>query len=312
MIEVEGISKKFGMVTAVDKVSFSIAKGEVVGFLGPNGAGKTTTMRIITGFMPADEGTAKVAGHEVFEDSMQVRESLGYLPENAPLYLDMAVDEFLSYVASIRGIKGQARADAIKKMIEVCGLSSVIKKQIGELSKGFKQRVGLAQAMIHNPDILVLDEPTSGLDPNQIREIRALIKELGRQKTVILSTHILPEVEATCGRVIIIDRGKVVTDGSIDAVTKKGLSGNLHVVMVRGDKDKIERGLKTIQDVVSFQAAGQEGSLWRFEISGREGVHLGEQIFRMAADNGLSLAELRREKTSLESVFQEMTEGEKE
>ncbi|HUT55156.1 MAG TPA: ATP-binding cassette domain-containing protein [bacterium] len=312
MIQVEGISKNFGMVTAVSKVSFEIAKGEVVGFLGPNGAGKTTMMRILTGYMPADEGTAKVAGHDVFEESMRVRESLGYLPENAPLYLDMRVDGFLDYVASIRGIKGQKKADAIKKMIAVCGLGGVIKKQIGELSKGYKQRVGLAQAMIHNPDILVLDEPTSGLDPNQIREIRALMKELGREKTVILSTHILPEVEATCGRVIIIDKGRVVADGTIEAVTKKSRGGNVHVIMVRGDKDRIESGLKTIPDVVSFQAVGQEGSLWRYEIVGREGVHLGEQIFRMAADSGISLAELRREKTSLESVFQQMTEGEKE
>jgi ABC-2 type transport system ATP-binding protein len=310
MIEVDRISKRFGMVTAVDDISFSIAKGEVVGFLGPNGAGKTTTMRILTGYLPADTGEAKVAGHDVFEESMEVRERIGYLPENAPLYVDMRVDEFLDYVASIRGIKGNEKSKSISNIIEVCGLSGVFKKQVGELSKGFNQRAGLAQAMIHNPDLLILDEPTSGLDPNQIREIRGLIKKLGEEKTVILSTHILPEVEATCDRVIILDRGKVVQDGSIESITKKGLGGNLHMIQVRGDKEKIESGLKSLADVVSFQESGKEGGLWSYDIQAREGVHLGEQIFRMAADSGLSLAELRREKTSLESVFKELTQGE--
>ena len=213
MIEVKGISKRFGPTTAVDNISFSIAKGEVVGFLGPNGAGKTTTMRILTCFLPADAGEAKVAGFDVLEQSMAVRSRIGYLPESAPLYLDMRVSEFLDYIGAIRGLHGADRTAAINRMIEVCGLSGVMLKQIGELSKGYRQRVGLAQAMIHNPEILVLDEPTSGLDPNQIREIRDLIKTLGKEKTVILSTHILPEVEATCSRVMIINRGKIVADG---------------------------------------------------------------------------------------------------
>ncbi len=308
MIEVQEITKRFGMVTAVDEVSFSIQKGEVVGFLGPNAAGKTTTMRILTCYLPADQGEVRVAGHDVIEDSMQVRQSIGYLPENAPLYLDMRVDALLHYVASIRGISGREQSGAISRMVEVCGLSEVLKKQVGELSRGYKQRVGLAQAMIHDPDILILDEPTSGLDPNQIREIRALIKELGKEKTVILSTHILPEVEATCSRVIIINRGKIVADGDVHDITR-GKDANLHVVLIRGDQDRIEAGLKGISDVESFRMAGKEDGLLRYEVQAREGVHLGEQIFRMAADQGLSLAELKREGTTLESVFAELTMG---
>lgn len=309
MIEVKEITKRFGMVTAVDRVSFEIAKGEVVGFLGPNGAGKTTTMRVLTCFLPADEGVARVAGHDVFEESMEVRSRIGYLPENAPLYLDMEVDTFLDYVAHIRGITGADKERALQRIVEICGLGEVYKKQIGELSRGYKQRVGLAQAMIHDPEILILDEPTSGLDPNQIREIRSLIRKLGREKTVILSTHILPEVEATCGRAIIISRGKIVADGSLEQITRKG-GGNLHVALIRGDQEKIESGLKTIGDVVSFRSMGKEDGLLRYEVQGREGVHLGEQIFRMAADHGLSLAELRREGSTLESVFAQLTQGE--
>jgi ABC-2 type transport system ATP-binding protein len=309
MIEVKGISKRFGPTLAVDDLSFSIAKGEVVGFLGPNGAGKTTTMRILTCFLPADAGEVKVAGFDVIEESMEVRSRIGYLPENAPLYLDMQVNEFLDYVSSIRGLKGAERTQATDRMIELCGLSDVLLKQIGELSKGFRQRVGLAQAMIHNPEILILDEPTSGLDPNQIREIRDLILTLGKEKTVILSTHILPEVEATCSRVIIIDRGKIVADGAIETIARRSLGGNPHIIRVRGPQDKIESGLKTLADVTSFRAAGQEDGLWRYEIQGRTGVHLGEQLFRLAADQGLSLAEIRRDKTTLESIFTELTQG---
>jgi ABC-2 type transport system ATP-binding protein len=309
MIEVQGISKSYGSVKAVDNLSFTIKEGEIVGFLGPNGAGKTTTMRILTCYHPADEGEAKIAGFDVFEESLAVREKIGYLPENAPLYPDMRVDSFLDYVGSIRGMKGEAKAAAIGRMAGACGLTGVMMKQIGELSKGYRQRVGLAQAMIHDPDILILDEPTSGLDPNQIVEIRSLIKKLGEKKTVILSTHILSEVENTCNRVIVINKGKIVEDGSIEAVTRRTHRGNLHVILVRGEKGKIEDGLKSLSDVVSFEKKDEEGGLLRYEIAVREGVHLGEQLFRMAADRGLSLAEIRREKAALESAFAALTIG---
>jgi ABC-2 type transport system ATP-binding protein len=218
MIEVQGLSKEFGVVKAVDGISFKIAKGEVVGFVGPNGAGKTTTMRILTCFLPADEGEVKIGGHDVIDDSLAVRAMIGYLPENAPLYLDMSVEGFLDFIAAVRGIAPAERSAAGARMIATCGLTGVVKKQIGELSKGFRQRVGLAQAMIHDPEILILDEPTVGLDPNQIREIRKLIKKLGQNKTIILSTHILSEVEAACNRVIVIHQGKIVADGSVSLV----------------------------------------------------------------------------------------------
>jgi len=309
MIEVDSISKRYGMVTAVDRVSFRIQSGEVVGFLGPNAAGKTTTMRILTCYLPADEGTARVAGYDVIEDSLEVRSRIGYLPESAPLYLDSEIEDFLDFVASLRGIPGQERRKAKDRIVGICGLGDVMKKQIGELSKGYRQRVGLAQAMIHDPDIIILDEPTSGLDPNQIREIRTLIKELGKEKTVILSTHILPEVEATCDRVIIINRGRIAADGSVDEITGRGGAQDLHTVLIRGERDKIEEGLKSIADVTGFRMAGKEDGLTRYEVQARKGAQVGEQIFRMAADRGLSLAELKRETTTLESVFAELTAG---
>ncbi len=310
MIEVENLSKRFGHVVAVDNISFSVKKGEVVGFLGPNGAGKTTTMRVLTCFMPADQGSAKIAGHDVFEESLEVRQKVGYLPENAPLYLDMEVTEFLNYVADLRGIESAKRSSSIDHMIEICGLKPVLKMNIGELSKGFRQRVGLAQAMIHDPEILILDEPTSGLDPNQIIGIRSLIKELGKEKTVILSTHILSEVEATCGRSIIIDNGKIVADGSLEDMGKRVKAGDAHRVKIRGDRAQIEEKLRGIGPVKEIVHKGEEAGLHEFEVYSSHGENLCEDIFQVAAGSGFSLAELYREKTSLEQVFTQLTRGE--
>jgi ABC-2 type transport system ATP-binding protein len=310
MIEVEGLTKRFGHITAVDNINFSVEKGEVVGFLGPNGAGKTTTMRILTCFLPADEGTARIAGHDVFTDSIDVRNKVGYLPEDAPLYLDMEVTEFLDYVASLRGIKPDKRKGSIEKMIEVCGLKPVLKMNIGELSRGFKQRVGLAQAMIHDPEILMLDEPTSGLDPNQIIGIRSLIKELGKEKTVILSTHILSEVEATCGRSIIIDRGKIVADGSLADMSKRVKAGDAHRIKVRGDRAAIEEKLQSLAPVKEIIYKGEESGIHQFELFSTHGENLCEDIFHMAASSGFSLAELYMEKTTLEHIFTQLTKGE--
>jgi ABC-2 type transport system ATP-binding protein len=310
MIEVQNITKRFGPITAVDGVSFEVQKGEVVGFLGPNGAGKTTTMRILTGFIPATDGTAKLAGFDVFENSLEVRKRVGYLPESAPLYLDMGVVEFLEYIASMRGIVPAKRKASLDKMIEVCGLSAVLKQEIGELSRGFRQRVGMAQAMIHDPEILIMDEPTSGLDPNQIIGIRALIKELGKEKTVILSTHILSEVEATCSRVIIIDRGKIVADGSLDEVTKRGKVGKVHHLRVRGDRPAWETKLKSLAGVKSFNWKEEKGGLHRYEVFTEGDRGLGEELFRLAADSGMTLSELFQEKTTLENVFTQLTQKE--
>ncbi len=219
MIKVEGLTKRYGDVTAIEDLSFQVEKGEIVGFLGPNGAGKTTTMRIITGFLPSTDGTVRVSGHDIFEKPMEVKRRIGYLPEHPPVYADMTVAGYLKFVAKIKGIPRSARADAIDRMVVNCGLKEVRKKIIGKLSKGYRQRVGLAQAMIHDPEVLILDEPTIGLDPKQIIEIRELVKSLAGEQTIILSTHILPEVTMICQRCLIIDRGRIVADDSLEALT---------------------------------------------------------------------------------------------
>src|SRR5713226_3726835 len=224
MIEVQNLTKRYGDLTAIQDVSFSVAKGEILGFLGPNGAGKTTTMRILTGFMPASGGTATVDGFDVFEDSFEVRKRIGYLPENPPLYTDMTVDSYLRFVARIKGVAKADLADAAARATETCGLTDVRDRLTGHLSKCFRQRVGLAQALIHDPPVLVLDEPTIGLDPRQIIEIRKLIRRLAGDRTVILSTHILPEVSQICEKVVILAAGRVALEGRMDDLMKQGVS----------------------------------------------------------------------------------------
>jgi len=310
MIEVEGLTKKFGNITAVDNISFKVEKGEVVGFLGPNGAGKTTTMRILTCFLPADSGKCRIAGYDIVNQSVEVRKELGYLPENTPLYQDMSVEGFLKYVAEIRGFKGAEQKNRIEKMIDICGLENVVKMDISELSKGYRQRVGLAQAMIHDPQILILDEPTSGLDPNQIIEIRSLIKNIGKEKTIILSTHILSEAEATCGRVIIIDRGKLIADGSLDKVRALSAGENIHRIKIRGDRAEIENQLKSLPGAKEFKLTAEENGLFSYEIYAEQDMDLGEEIFRTAVRNNFVLSELYRERRTLEDVFTKLTRGE--
>jgi ABC-2 type transport system ATP-binding protein len=220
MIEVQQLTKRYGELTAINNISFSVASGQILGFLGPNGSGKTTTMRIITGFMPASSGTVKVAGFDIFDDSFEARKRIGYLPEHPPLYNDMTVASYLRFVAKIKGMRKADIADALDRVLHRCGLSSVIDRVTGHLSKGFRQRVGLAQAIIHNPQVLVLDEPTVGLDPQQIIEIRSLIKELAGAHTVVLSTHILPEVAQVCEKVVIISSGRVVMEDAMTNLTQ--------------------------------------------------------------------------------------------
>ncbi len=228
MIEARGLSKRYGDVVAVDDVSFEIGKGEVVGFLGPNGAGKTTTMRMLTGFIPPTDGTAVIAGHDIFENPIAARGAIGYLPETPPLYPEMTVDSFLSYVAKIKDVPRRERREAVDRALQRCGLATVRRRVIGTLSRGFRQRVGIAQALVHDPPVLILDEPTVGLDPIQVREIRALIRDLAApskgemQQTVILSTHILGEVEAICRRVILINEGRKIVDAPLDELTRDG------------------------------------------------------------------------------------------
>lgn len=233
MIEVKNLTKQYGNVTAINDVTFSVSKGEILGFLGPNAAGKTTTMRILTCFMPATSGNATVAGYDVFKDSLEVRKRIGYLPENVPLYTEMKVSSYLKYVAKIKGIEKNQRQEKIDRVLETCTLSHMRNRIIGHLSKGYRQRVGLAQALIHNPEVLILDEPTAGLDPAQIIEIRNLIKELGKEHTVILSTHILPEASMTCERIIVIDQGRLTGSISLD-------NGRVtSVQMITGEKTQI-------------------------------------------------------------------------
>ncbi len=308
MIEVHHLTKKFGDTTAVRDVSFQVRQGEVLGFLGPNGAGKTTTMRMLTCFLPADEGTAKLAGFDVTSQSIEVRQRIGYLPESAPLYLDMNVSEYLSFIAQMRGIPKSDRVKRIKHMLDVCGLGTVLKKGIATLSKGYRQRVGLAQAMIHDPDILVLDEPTSGLDPNQIMEIRQLIKQIGRQKTVILSTHILPEVSATCQRVLIINEGSIVADGTPEELTANAKGEDRVNITLKADPIEIEAQLSQLSAITSFeQVSTNIQDAQRYEIKTTAGEHLCQDLFRLAVKQNWLLSELRHDTLSLEEVFMQLT-----
>jgi ABC-2 type transport system ATP-binding protein len=309
MIQVSNLVKRYGATAAVDDVSFTVNTGEILGFLGPNGAGKTTTMKILTCFMPATEGSVTVDSLDVFDHSLEVRRRIGYLPESNPLYTDMNVTEYLSFVAGIRGIPRSQWKSRLDAIVSVCGLTEVRRREIAELSKGFKQRVGLAQAMIHNPDILILDEPTSGLDPNQIVEIRNLIKKLGEEKTVILSTHILPEVQATCDRVLIISRGKLVADGTPDELTSQFHGDEQIQLCVTGTTpEALRTTLSTLAGIAWLEVSGGKEVLAR--ITAERGTDLRERIFRCVVEKGWTLLELHRERTSLEQVFRQLTGAE--
>jgi ABC-2 type transport system ATP-binding protein len=297
-IEVTHLSKFYGQQAAVNNISFSVGKGEIVGFLGPNGAGKSTTMKVITGFIPATEGTVKVCGLDVEEQSLEARRHIGYLPENNPLYLDMYVKEYLEFVGGIYKIKNLR--DRVKEMINLVGLDVEQNKKIGMLSKGYRQRVGLAQAIIHNPDVLILDEPTSGLDPNQLVDIRQLIKTIGKEKTVMLSTHIMQEVEAICDRVIIIKKGEIVADDkAVDLQYEVGQQ----VVYAEFD-GKVSRSLLQKIPGVSKVEKVTDAS---FLIESRDASDLRKAVAVFAQQNNLLVITLRTEEKSLEEVFKELT-----
>jgi ABC-2 type transport system ATP-binding protein len=316
MVEVQSLRKDYGAHRALVDISFKVSRGEIVGFLGPNGAGKTTTMRILTGYLRPTVGSARIAGIDVAEDRLAAQKLIGYLPENAPLYDDMMVKEFLDYVADLRGLEATVRRDRLRTICERCGLIKVLGKDIGTLSKGFRQRVGLAQAMLHDPDLLILDEPTSGLDPNQIVEIRELIKDLGREKTVILSTHILPEVQATCGRIIIINEGKLVADDTPDALTEREAGAVIHVVVKSKDSAVVDR--QRVQAAFSALAGvrhvdiadGEGGTTAGFRVKASGAADPREAIFQAAVANSFVLLDLHRERVSLEDTFRRLTRGE--
>ncbi len=309
MIQVEGLTKDYGSFRAVNQISFEVRSGEVLGFLGPNGAGKSTTMKMLTCFLSPTAGTARVAGFDVYEQSLEVRQNLGYLPEDTPLYKDMTVLEYLEFICSIRELPRSERRPRLKRMVDVCGLGSMLGKLIGELSKGYRQRVGLAQAMIHEPKIVILDEPTSGLDPNQIVEIRQLIKEVGRERTVILSTHILPEVQATCSRVVIIAGGKLVADGTPDELGARERGNRYRVVIEQNGTPKaaIAEKLGQLSGVARCAEADGESGTYQFTVDGSGSGDLRKPLFRAAVDNGWSLLELQRQAASLEDVFRKLT-----
>ncbi len=307
MIAVDKITKSYGPTRALKGVGFNIEKGEIVGFLGPNGAGKSTTMKILTCYIPADSGKATVAGYDVFDHSIDVRRHVGYLPENAPLYTDMPVVDFLKFCGSMRGIKGAKLKSRVKDVIDRTGLSPAVGKNISELSKGYRQRVCLAQSLLHEPDVLILDEPTSGLDPNQIKEIRDLIREIGREKTVILSTHIMAEVTATCDRAIIIADGRVVASGTPDELAARSGGGHNVIARLKGPQADIERGLKALPGVTGVRVLEKEGSHARYDILAAKAGDLPEQVFRAAVENKWVLTELRQDAATLEDVFSELT-----
>jgi ABC-2 type transport system ATP-binding protein len=304
-IVIENLTKKFGNQKAVNNISLKVATGEILGFLGPNGAGKTTTMKIITSYIAADEGKVFIDGKSIYDDPHETKKHIGYLPENNPLYLEMPVIDYLEFCARVQNIRKDQVGRRVAEMIKTTGLNKEKHKKIGELSKGFRQRVGLAQAMIHNPEILILDEPTSGLDPNQIAEIRKLIRDLGREKTVILSTHILPEVEATCDRIMIINKGKLVADGTAETLRKQAQGSDILRVRIEdGDTNQIFRSLQSLYSVSLVDFADRQMN--SFDIHCKAG-DTKREIFRMCVEKNWVLTEMTPFETKLEDIFRELT-----
>ena len=303
-IQIRNLTKSYGGHRAVDDISFDVRTGEVLGFLGPNGAGKTTTMKMITSFINADSGQIDINGKSI--ESGWAKQHIGYLPEHNPLYDEMPVIDYLAFCAALQDVPKTDIHDRIKHMVNLCGIDSMKHKKISELSKGFRQRVGLAQAMIHDPEILILDEPTSGLDPNQIVEIRELIKNLGKEKTVILSTHILPEVEATCDRILIINRGKIVADGTAGTLRKQAQGQQILRVKIQApDHSVVHEQLQLIPQVRSVEITDQANG--RFEIQGDAEVQSNEAVFHLCAKKGWVLTEMIPYETKLEDIFRDLT-----
>jgi ABC-2 type transport system ATP-binding protein len=308
-IKVTNLTKYYGETLAVDDISFEVSKGEILGFLGPNGAGKSTTMKIITTYLPPTTGSITIDDLDVEQNSLDVRKKIGYLPEQNPLYMDMKVTDYLEYVAALDGVPRDKVRSRRDEMINVCGLEEMKDRVIGELSKGYKQRVGLAQAMINNPEVLILDEPTSGLDPNQIIEIRNLIKKLGKQKTVILSTHILSEVQATCNRVIIINRGKLVADGSPEELAQRSKGQSIITLEVKNDLDKnaFTAALKNCKGVNKIEFTRETDESFVFQIFGDKGSDLRAVISTKVLEQKATLLSMQTKQTSLEDIFRDLT-----
>ncbi|MDH4229117.1 MAG: ATP-binding cassette domain-containing protein [Nitrospirota bacterium] len=310
-VEAENLTRTYGAVRAVDRVSFQIRKGEVVGLLGPNGAGKTTTMKMLTCFMPPTEGRVRVAGLDVVEHSLEVRRRLGYLPENVPLYDEMGVWEYLDFMARVRGIEASERGRAIRRAVARCGLGAMIGKPVSALSKGYRQRLGLAQAVIHDPDLVILDEPTTGLDPNQIVEIRQLIRQIGSEKTVLLSTHILQEVEAVCDRVLIINDGRIIADGTPAQLHSEFQGAQELSLLIGGaahdDLSAALGGIAGAERVQVGEPDARNSGVFAASVTSGKDTDLREAIFRLCVQRGWVLLEMHRRVVSLEDIFRKLT-----
>ncbi|MFK5924370.1 MAG: ATP-binding cassette domain-containing protein [Verrucomicrobiota bacterium] len=313
MIEVRNLSKHFGGKVAVDQLSFTVKKGEVLGFLGPNGAGKSTTMRMITGYLPMTGGSVSIGGADVVEDELTAKARIGYLPENAPLYNDMSVDGFLRFAAELRRVPASQINDAVDKAVETCFLQSVRQQSIDTLSKGYRHRTCLAQSIIHDPDVLILDEPTDGLDPNQKHEARELIRRMGKDKAIIFSTHILEEVEAACSRAIIIDQGRIVADGTPNELKQQAAHAGVVVARLRGLAGTgIKQELERLSECKSLEVSdsGEDTICARVDpAKGKTSEDLSSAIFRMAVDKNLTVEELRIEEGRLDDVFRQVTQS---
>lgn len=299
MVYVHNLTKRYGSLVAVENLSFRLDRGDVLGFLGPNGAGKTTTMRIITGYMPPTKGTVHIEGVDIFDNPLQAKKLIGYLPENPPLYADMTVSEYLDFVADLKQVTRKEKKSRIFYVIEKCGLSDVRKRIIGHLSKGYRQRVGIAQALVNNPSVLILDEPTIGLDPLQIIEIRDLIKSLSGERTVILSTHILPEVTMICSKVVIINEGKMVLEEALDNLSLSLKNSRDLLLRVRAEGDGIKEKIMSVKGV----SAVRSGSPGEFVVTQSEGMEIRDELVRLVVENDLGLLELRPLVNTLEEIF---------
>ncbi len=308
MIHVENLTKYFDGLCAVDQINFDVHKGEILGLLGPNGAGKTTTLRMLTGFLRPTSGSIHVKDYTIEQNCLEIKNFMGYLPELAPVYKDMLVYDYLNYIANIRALHGNEKLSRIRHLANLCGLNQVMHQPIGEISRGFRQRVGLAHAMMNDPEVLVLDEPTSGLDPNQIVEIREIIKKIGKEKTIILSTHILSEAEATCDRVVIINKGKIVADDSTETL-KQSVSGKslINMSLQGTDIESVKEALHDIDGISAVAPIGQEGDILHVRLSCQSSTDLRAEIYRKIKQTHWTLLEFHQETKSLENIFRELT-----
>lgn len=312
MIDVRELTKRYAKYTAVNDVSFSVGRGEIVGLLGPNGAGKSTILRVLSGFLPATSGTVRIAGFDVFHDADEVRRRIGYMPENNPLHMEMRVREYLKFRARLKGLGRSRSRERIGTVLEQCGLTDVQKRIIGQLSKGYKQRVGLADALVHEPDLIILDEPTIGLDPNQLRSVRELIKSLGGKHTVLLSTHILPEVEASCTRVLILHRGEILAADTTENLHKTIFKAGPVIAEIAAPMPDLLQAWAEVETVMHVDVSAMDGEFHRCALTPRDGIDLRPVVYEVAKGRGWPLRELTRGRHSLEDIFVRLTRGERE